>query len=246
MLDGMINRILMELYDDYEKDNNLKQVIEFAKKTFPSDGTDKLFVGCVFIMFTTASPFKPRYSCTREALESIVLMAKEKVGNSNLLAFYIDRVNTHKKVSSYLYKIVKDPNLDKYADLILDYLNHFKPNWSLDVKNCKIFNNYLDKIIINYIKEDNKEELWNLAEKYENKINLERIADYYIKKRDNYYICELISLVGEYLNLNNIFDKIIATKDDEFIFLIAKNPIINNVIPESCLQKLNNYLENGK
>lgn len=145
MLNGMINRILMELYDDYEKNHNLKQVKEFAKKTFPSDGTDRLFVGCVFIMFSTASLFKPRYSCTREELESIVLLAKEKVGNSNLLAFYIERVNTHKKVSSYLYKIVKDPNLDKYADLILDYLNHFKPNWSLMLKESKSLKKYLQK-----------------------------------------------------------------------------------------------------
>mgnify|MGYP001624115819 CR=1 FL=1 len=29
----MINRILMELYDDYEK-NNIESLIEFAKKNF--------------------------------------------------------------------------------------------------------------------------------------------------------------------------------------------------------------------
>ena len=30
----MINRILMELYDEYEK-NNIESLIEFARKTFP-------------------------------------------------------------------------------------------------------------------------------------------------------------------------------------------------------------------
>ena len=239
----MINRILMELYDDYENSGNLDSVIEFAKKTFPSDGTDKLFIGCVYIMFTSASPFKPRYSCTRECLESIVSLAKEKVGNSNLLAFYINYVNTKKGVHKYLNTIVDDPNIEKFADLLLDYLKNFKPNWPSSIKRYKSFNRYLNKLIDNYIKEDNKEELWNLANKYENKIDLEKIANYYIKIRDSYYICELISIVSEYLNLDNIFTKIIATKNEEFIFFVSKNPIIKGIIPDTYIERLNNYLK---
>ncbi len=104
----------------------------------------------------------------------------------------------------------------------------------------------INSLIDVYIKENNKEELWNLAEKYENKIDLEKIANYYIEEKSDFYICELISLVGEYLNLDEIFEKIIATKDEEFIFWIVKNPIIKNIIDDNYLQKLNNYLKNGK
>ena len=37
----MINRILMELYDDYEQ-GNIESLIDFTNKTFPRNGTDKL------------------------------------------------------------------------------------------------------------------------------------------------------------------------------------------------------------
>ncbi len=138
----MINRILMELYDDYEK-NNIESLIEFAKKTFPSDGTDKLFVGCALILFSRCGGYKARYSATREALLSIVLSAKEKVGNTNLLAFYIDRVNTKKGISKYLKDIVNDKNINQYANLIIEYLDQFKPNFVSEIKQNKNLDNYL-------------------------------------------------------------------------------------------------------
>ncbi len=46
----MLDRILMELYDDYEN-NNINSIIEFTNKTFPQDGTDKFFIGCVNAFF---------------------------------------------------------------------------------------------------------------------------------------------------------------------------------------------------
>ena len=97
----MINRILMELYDDYEKNDNIDSLIEFTKKTLPSDGTDKLFIGCVLIMFSLTGIYKPRYFCTRENLLAIVLTSKEKIGNSNLLAYYVERVNRKKGINKY-------------------------------------------------------------------------------------------------------------------------------------------------
>ena len=129
----MINRILMELYDDYEN-NNIESLIEFANKTFPQDGTEKLFIGCTLIMFSRPESFKPRYSMTRENLYSIVLAAKEKIDNTNLLAYYVDRINTQKGISKYLKKIVNDEKLDEYADVILDYLDQFKPHFIEDLK----------------------------------------------------------------------------------------------------------------
>lgn len=144
----MINRLLMELYDDYEK-NNIESLIEFAEKTFPQNGTDKLFVGCVLIMFSRASGFKPRYSISREQLSSIVLAVKEKIGETHLLAFYVDRINTKKGISKYLANVVKDNNIDDYANLILDYLNQFKPDFVKDLKQYSIK-------IEEYIKNENK------------------------------------------------------------------------------------------
>ena len=142
----MINRILMELYDDY-KNNNINSLLEFAKKTFPNDGTDKLFIGCMLILFSCAGNgiFSSRYFCTRENLLSIVMIAKEKDENCNLLKFYVERVNRTKGISKYLKDIVSDTNLDKYADLIIKYLNQFKFDFTKEVKYIKNYKNISDK-----------------------------------------------------------------------------------------------------
>lgn len=142
----MINRILMEAYDEYAENNSINGLIEFAVKTLPSDGTEKLFIGCVLILFSIAGIYKTRYFCTRENLESIVLLAKEKVGSSNLLAFYVDRVNQVKGINKYLDKVVNDSNLDKYADLIIDYLNQFKLDFVSKIKNHKSIDKYIKSI----------------------------------------------------------------------------------------------------
>lgn len=138
----MINRILMELYDDYSK-GNIDSLIEFTTKTLPNDGTDKLFIGCVLIMFSRANGYKVRYDCTRENLLSIVLAAKEKINDSNLLAFYIDRINRTKGINKYLKQVVNDKNIDKYADLIIEYLEQFKPSFIDEIKKY-------DEKLINY------------------------------------------------------------------------------------------------
>ena len=142
----MINRILMELYDDYSENNTIEGLIEFTKKTLPNDGTDKLFIGCVLIMFSIAGIYKPRYFCSRENLESIVLLAKEKIGSSNLLAFYVERVNQTKGINKYLEEIVNDSNLDRYADLIIEYLAQFKLDFISEIKNHRSIDKYIKSI----------------------------------------------------------------------------------------------------
>lgn len=142
----MINRILMELYDDYSENDTIDGLIKFTKQTFPIDGTDKLFIGCVLIMFSIAGISKPRYFCTRENLESIVLLAKEKIGSSNLLAFYVERVNQVKEINKYLADVINDYNLDKYADLIIEYLGQFRLNFVSEIKNHRSIEKYIKKI----------------------------------------------------------------------------------------------------
>lgn len=132
----MINRILMELYDDYSN-NNIESLVEFSKKTLPLDGTDKLFVGCSLIMFSRVGGFKPRYDCNREQLLSIVYAVKEKIGSSNLLEFYIDRLNTKRGINKYFNNVFSDINLEKHADLIIKYLEQFKPRFIEDIEKYK-------------------------------------------------------------------------------------------------------------
>lgn len=80
---------------------------------------------------------------------SIVLAAKEKIGSTNLLSFYVERINTKKGINKYLIDIVDDENIDEYADLIIDYLNQFSPKFVEELKNY-------NKKIEEYVKYKNK------------------------------------------------------------------------------------------
>jgi hypothetical protein len=125
----LINRILIELYDNYVESGNLVPVEDFAELTFKNEGVRKLFVGSFIILADKSSnAFKPRYEINRENLIDVVSLAKEKVGDTNLLAFYIDRVNTTKGITSYLNDIANDEKVSEYANLLLEYLDQFKPN----------------------------------------------------------------------------------------------------------------------
>ena len=91
-------------------------------------------------------------------------------------------------------------------------------------------NKELNKLVDKYIKEDNGKKLWELAEEYENQIDLNKIANYYIQVRDDFNICELICFLYEYLDLDEIFNNIIKTKDKEFMFWILNNGSIKSII----------------
>ena len=114
-----MNIILMEIYDEYQKSKNITKLEEFTLKTFPQDGTDKLFMACTLILINNV--YKTRVNA--ETLKTVVLSIKENVGDTNLLKIYFDRVNGDKMVSKYLSKVINDKNILKYADLILDYLD---------------------------------------------------------------------------------------------------------------------------
>ena len=45
----MINRILMELAEDYFETGSVDKLLDFSQKTFPSDGTSMLFVGLMLM-----------------------------------------------------------------------------------------------------------------------------------------------------------------------------------------------------
>lgn len=131
----MINEILMELYEDYDKNNNIKPLEDFALRTFPKDGTDKLFICSALTMFMKAKDcFRPQAHCNREILYSIVSTVKYKTIDTNYLNVYLDKINATKGLTKYLKYISKDEDIDKHADMILEYLDDFKPNFVKKIK----------------------------------------------------------------------------------------------------------------
>ncbi len=145
----IINKFLQTFSEEYINSKSINQLLEFTKKTFPSDGTDKIFIGCVLIMFDMG--FTGPASC-HEYLSSIVKSGKEKIDNTNLLYFYVNRINKNKMVSKYLKNIHQDLNFEKHVDLVIEYLEQFSFDFSAKIKSVydkKLKNTIINKNIIN-------------------------------------------------------------------------------------------------
>jgi len=89
------------------------------------------------------------------------------------------------------------------------------------------------------IENDKREWLWRLAFNYEGRnINFDEIVNYFIDVKDGYYIAELISAVGNDLNVDEIIDKI---NDKELIEdLKSRKNVILPFITEEQLNKIIN------
>ncbi len=126
----IINKFLQTFSEEYTNSKSIEKLKEFTQKTFPSDGTDKIFIGCVLIMFNSGFTGP---NASREYLLSIVKAGKEYLGDNNLLCFYVERVNTDKMVAKYLKNIKDDLAFDKHIDLIIEYLEQFSFDFSAEI-----------------------------------------------------------------------------------------------------------------
>ncbi len=127
----IINKFLQIFSEEYTNSKSTEKLLEFTKKTLPSDGTDKIFIGCVLIMFDLG--FHGPAAC-HEYLTSIVKSGKEKIGNTNLLYFYVERINTDKMVSKYLKNMNQDLDFEKHIDLVIEYLEQFSFDFTERIK----------------------------------------------------------------------------------------------------------------
>lgn len=73
------------------------------------------------------------------------------------------------------------------------------------------------------IENDEREWLWRLAFNYNRKNkDFSIIEDYFIEKKDSYYLTELISAVREDLDMKKLKEKVLATNDKKFITSVKK------------------------
>ncbi len=124
------------------------------------------------------------------------------------------------------------PRYEKLYDLLVNnsvYINYCKKMNDLEL--LEFITQYIsapitpnidqetfDDLVNAGIKKDKREALWRLAFNYNGKKkNFSNIEDYFIEKRDDYYLTELISAVQEDLNIDKLIKKVINTKDKKFI-----------------------------
>ncbi len=94
------------------------------------------------------------------------------------------------------------------------------------------------------IEKDKREELWRLAFNYSGKKkNFTRIENYFIDKRDDYYLTELISAVKDDLDMNGLIEKVINTKDTNFISSCGKRAINIGIFTDEEIEKLKERIQ---
>ena len=94
-----------------------------------------------------------------------------------------------------------------------------------------------DKLVKVGIEKDDRESLWRLAYNYDNgDIKIDKVADYYIKVKDGYYLSELICIASDLLDIDSIINKV---NDKELIdYLIEDKDLLINYITEEQFKKI--------
>lgn len=101
-----------------------------------------------------------------------------------------------------------------------------------------------DIIVENLINDDCRELMFRLCVSYPN-YNYNKVIDYYIKKRDSWYIEEFVSAIGGVLNQEYLVQKMIETNDKVFIrnSLNLCNYCMESFLKPHLLTKIYLFLE---
>ena len=124
------------------------------------------------------------------------------------------------KLYESLFTLLADNDLiNYYCDLLNDYeLLEFIAQYISVPMPPQIDQEKFNDLVKVGIENDEREWLWRLAFNYNEKNkDFSLIEDYFIEKRDDYYLTELISAVRDDLNIKKLKKKVIATKDKKFI-----------------------------
>lgn len=124
------------------------------------------------------------------------------------------------KLYESLFTLLADNDLiNYYCDLLNDYeLLEFIAQYISVPMPPQISQEKFNDLVKVGIENDEREWLWRLAFNFNEKNkDFSLIEDYFIEKRDDYYLTELISAVREDLNMKKLKKKVIATKDKKFI-----------------------------
>lgn len=128
----------------------------------------------------------------------------------NLKKDYEKDMDSHERWFKIVDCINKDSYFNKVFESLTDYelLEFITQNISAPFP-PNLTQEEFDRLVKIGIEKDEREWLWRLAFNYENRcINFDSIVEYFIKTKDGYYLAELISVVGESLNIDKIIDMI--------------------------------------
>lgn len=156
----------------------------------------------------------------------------------NLKKDYEKEMDSHERWFKITDCINKNSYFNKVFESLTDYelLEFIAQNISAPFP-PNLTQEEFDRLVKIGIEKDKREWLWRLAFNYENSnINFDSIVEYFIKKKDGYYLAELISAVGERLNIDKIMDMI---NDKELIEdLKNRKSVISHYVSEEQFNRL--------
>lgn len=129
------------------------------------------------------------------------------------------------KLYKSIYILLADNELiNHYWDLMNDYeLLEFIAQYISVPMPPQIDQEKFNDLVEVGIKNNEREWLWRLAFNYNRKNkDFSIIEDYFIEKKDSYYLTELISAVREDLDMKKLKKKVLATNDKKFITSVKK------------------------
>lgn len=129
------------------------------------------------------------------------------------------------KLYKSIYILLTDNDLiNHYWDLMNDYeLLEFIAQYISVPMPPQIDQEKFNDLVEVGIENDEREWLWRLAFNYNRKNkDFSIIEDYFIEKKDSYYLTELISAIPEDLDMKKLKEKVLTTKDKKFITSVKK------------------------
>ena len=195
--------------------NKLLDEVENIIKTvsIEIDNEERNRIASINRILGTLEKVKNNKENNQEVLDTVqrqydnLIREKKKVRDSGPRYIELSKsLTTNKTYISYCQKM----DSKELLELITQYISVPMPP--------RIDQDLFDEMVEAGIKEDKREALWRLVFNYvgRNK-DFTRVEDYFIEKRDAYYLTELISIEDKELNMEKLEKKINNTNDKKFI-----------------------------
>ena len=128
----------------------------------------------------------------------------------NLRNDYNKEMDSHKRWLAVVDYISESEYFNKSFESLSDYeLLEFIAQYISAPFPPKLKQEEFDRLVKVGIENDKREWLWRLAFNYEeSNFDFDSIVDYFIEMKDGYYIAELISAVGQCLDIDKLIDKL--------------------------------------
>ena len=128
----------------------------------------------------------------------------------NLRNGYNKEMDSHKRWLAVVDYISESEYFNKSFESLSDYeLLEFIAQYISAPFPPKLKQEEFDRLVKVGIENDKREWLWRLAFNYEeSNFDFDSIVDYFIEMKDGYYIAELISAVGQCLDIDKLIDKL--------------------------------------